>query len=71
MSTQKLRVNPPAPQGAPWRATPEWLRLLRGWPCYVLWMGLFIWRWQWLSLKMLPYVGDWAYREDRREARKS
>ena len=45
--------------------TPEWLRLLRGWPCYVLVMYTPLWRWNWL----LPYAGDWSYREDARAVR--
>ncbi len=48
--------------------TPEWLRVLRGWPAYMVIFYLtprrltlnrpFIW--------LLPYAGDWAYRHERR-----
>lgn len=47
---------------------PEWLICLRGWLAYVIavhtpidrvWWGAFLW--------LLPYAGDWIYREQRRE----
>lgn len=44
---------------------PEWLRLLRGWPCYMLVCCTPLWRWN----ALLPYAGDWAWREDRRALR--
>jgi hypothetical protein len=44
---------------------PEWLRDLRGFPAYHL-HSLF----HWLSFALLPYAGDWAYRTDRRAAKR-
>lgn len=53
---------------------PEWLRLLRGWPAYLIIMYTPFDRWRWsralITWPLLPYAGDWAYRHDRREARR-
>lgn len=46
--------------------TPEWLRLLRGFPAYYLHAAL-----HWASFALLPYAGDWAYRKNRQEARQA
>jgi len=33
--------------------------------CYALVVYLPSWRWKWAQFKLLPYAGDWAYRDDR------
>ena len=45
---------------------PEWLRDLRGLPCYLLCCHTPLDRWRWAWLLLLPYAGDWVYREPRR-----
>ena len=44
--------------------TPEWLRLLRGWPAYIICIYTPLDRVSWRAyLWLLAYAGDWIYRE--------